>query len=75
MLVTVGEVRTNSKAMFFKGLLHIDALVKIYISCIRTLDAVKRTYQEWWKTGTDSERESRDFLLSDNDDDDHLSEE
>ena len=49
---TAGEVRTNTYKMFSSGLLRIDVLVLvdhqrlIYISLVRTLDAIYRTCQE-----------------------------
>ena len=71
---TAGEVKKNSKATFSDGILHMDISMLIdqqkitFISSLRTLGALKKTYQERWMT-----RESKETVLSawlDDDDND-----
>ena len=69
MLDTAGEVKTDSLATFSNGLLHIDTPILAdkheltFISFVQTLDAIKKTYKEWWPIGMNDERESRESML------------
>ena len=79
MLGPAREGQTH-KRFFAYGLLYMDSLVLVnqqrltFISCVWTLDAVWRTYQEWWSIGIDSERESKETVLSAHIDDDDITE-
>ena len=62
MTGTAGEVRPNSEIAYFNGHLDTDTPVlgdqyKLrFIRSVWTLDAVKRTYREWWPIGSDDKR-------------------
>ena len=46
-----------------------------FISSLHTLDAIKRTCQEWWPIRTDGKKDSRESVPSDcfdDDDDDDI---
>ena len=59
ILSTVGEVRTNSLATFFCGLLHDRTnhgqQAKTYTSSVEILDAIYRTYKQQWLIRMDVE--------------------
>ena len=69
MLGSAREPRMNSLAMFPSEFLQMDnpKLVDqqkfIYISFVKTLDAMLKTCQEWWLIGIDGERELRESGL------------
>ena len=77
---TVGDVKTNSYAMFSHGPLHTDEqvlnnqLVFIYNSSVRTQYVIWRTYQKRSTIETNGQRESGKSVLvvrlDDDDDDD-----
>ena len=57
------------------GLASVDQPAKTYISPVRTLNVIWRTYEEKWMIGTDGKRESENHVLStqlDNDDDTYI---
>ena len=67
MRVTAGDVRMNSKAMFFSEFLHMDTPVFVnqqkLILISANMEALLRTYQEKWPKGMDDRRESKESVL------------
>ena len=78
MLKTAGEVRTNSKALYSSGPLHMDEqrledqLEPIHISSMPIQDVAWKTSQERWTIETGGERVLRRSLLPTRHDDANL---